>query len=60
MTISAKPVGVEAVSQPSILAGKRSGLLTRTAETGSGIVRAEELLTEFVELELAICRRLSF
>jgi hypothetical protein len=40
--------------------GEQSGLQTRIAATGSGIVRAEELLTEFVELELAIRRRLSF
>jgi hypothetical protein len=43
-----------------ILTGEQSGLLTRIAATGSGIVRAEELLTEFVELELAIRRGLSF
>jgi hypothetical protein len=49
-----------AVFQRWILRGEQSGLLTRIAAKGSGIVRAEELLTEFVELELAIRRGLSF
>jgi hypothetical protein len=35
LTISAKPVGVGAGSQPLILAGKRSGLLTHIAATES-------------------------
>jgi hypothetical protein len=36
LTISAKPVGVGAASQPWILAGERSSLLTRIAMTESG------------------------
>jgi len=35
LTISAKPDGVGAVSQPWILAGERSGLLTHIATTES-------------------------
>src|SRR5260370_24424785 len=35
LTISANPVGVGAVSQPSLLRGKPSGLLTRIAATES-------------------------
>jgi hypothetical protein len=37
-TISAKPDGVWAGSQPSILGGERPGLLTRTATTGSALL----------------------
>jgi hypothetical protein len=42
------------MSQPWILAGERFGLLTRTATESVSIVRADEKLTAFVELERAI------
>jgi hypothetical protein len=43
------------VSQLWILAGERSGLLTRIAATGKRfVVRADEKLTAFNELEAAI------
>ena len=48
-TISAKPDGVWAGSQPSILGGERPGLLTRTATTGSALLHADEKLTAFLE-----------
>jgi hypothetical protein len=50
--ISAKPLGVGAASQPSILAGTQSGLLTPIAMTESGSSRARMIsLTAFLELE---------
>jgi len=66
VTISAKSDGVGVASQPYILRGVQSGLLTRIAATGKRfLVDADELLTAFVELESAIrffnsrCRRSS-
>jgi hypothetical protein len=51
----AKPIGVGAASQPWILAGERSGLLTRIVAMGSGSqCGADEKLTAFAELESAI------
>ena len=47
----AKPVGVWAVSQPWILRGEQSGLLTHTATGKRFVVRADEKLSAFVELE---------
>ncbi len=48
-------VGVAAASQPWILAGERSSLLTRIAATESVfVVRADEKLTAFVEVQWAI------
>jgi hypothetical protein len=41
LTISAKPVGVGAVSQPWILAGEQSSLLMRIAVTVSVSLRAQ-------------------
>jgi hypothetical protein len=38
-----------------ILAGERSGLLTRIAATGNVSLRADEKLTVFLELEAALC-----
>jgi len=53
--ISAKPVGVGAASQPWILAGEQSSLLTRIAATVSGLsFIADEKLMVFLELESAI------
>ena len=44
-SISAKPVGVGAASQPLILASEQSSLLTRIAEDGQRfMVRADEKL----------------
>jgi hypothetical protein len=58
LTISVKPVGVGAVSQPWIAKGERSGLLTHTATTGKRlVVRADQKLTAFLELESAIRAR---
>jgi hypothetical protein len=42
-----------AVSQPLIPTDKRSGLLTHIAATVSFVVRADEKLTAFLELERA-------
>jgi hypothetical protein len=45
-------------SQLGVLAGERSGLLTRIATTESRfVVRKDEILTAFVELEAADLRR---
>jgi hypothetical protein len=45
-----------AASQSSIPTGERSGLRTRIAATESvSLVRADEKLTAFLELESAIC-----
>jgi len=50
-----EPDGVAAASQPWILAGERSSLLTRIAATESVfVVRADEKLTAFVEVQWAI------
>jgi hypothetical protein len=46
LTISAKPVGVGATSQPLIPRGEQSGF----------VVRADEKLTAFMELESALIR----
>jgi hypothetical protein len=44
------------MSQPWTATGERSGLLTLTAATEKRyVVRADEKLTAFVELESAIC-----
>jgi hypothetical protein len=48
-----KAVGVGAASQPWILTGEQSSLLTRVAATRF-VVRADDKLTAFVELESAI------
>jgi hypothetical protein len=54
-TISEKPVGVGAAFQRLILAGERSGLQTHHRDDGKRfVVRAEEKLTAFVELESTI------
>jgi hypothetical protein len=56
LTISAKPVGVGAALQPWIPTGERSSLLTPIATHGKRfVVRADEKLTAFLELESAIC-----
>jgi hypothetical protein len=47
------PDGVGAAGQRWILRGEQSGLLTRVA-TESVLVRAEEILTAFLEAERAI------
>jgi hypothetical protein len=57
LTISAKPVAVGAVSQRLIQTGERSSLAD--AHRGDGkrfVVRADERLTAFLELEAAIHR----
>jgi hypothetical protein len=46
--------GVGAVSQPWVLAGGRSSLLTRIAMTESGSLCGDEKLSAFVELEAVI------
>jgi hypothetical protein len=53
LTISAKPVGVGAVFQPWILAGERSGLLTRTAAMENGSLRTQmkKLEQRFTQLQ---------
>ena len=48
------PDGVRATSQPLTLTGERSGLLTRIGYGKRFIVRADEMLTAFMELEAAI------
>jgi hypothetical protein len=54
----AKLVGVGAASQRWIPTGERSGLLMRTAATDKRfVVRADEKLTGFAELESAIRQR---
>jgi hypothetical protein len=50
----AKPVGHGAALQPSIPTPKQSSLLTLIATTEHVVVRADEKLTAFVELESAI------
>jgi hypothetical protein len=58
LTISAKPVGVGAASQPWIPARVRSSLLTRIAVTESGSLCGRmKKLTAFLELESAIRSR---
>jgi hypothetical protein len=52
---SAKAVGVGAATQRLIPAGERSSLLTRIAAKINA-VRADEMLSAFVELESAILR----
>jgi hypothetical protein len=55
LTISAKPDGVGAAFQRWTRRGEQSGLLTRIATTGKCyVVRADEKLTAFMELESAI------
>jgi hypothetical protein len=59
-TISAKPVGVGAAFQPSILMGERSGLLTRIAELqanedAGSVVEAKK--SEKVQTKLQTGRR---
>jgi hypothetical protein len=50
-----KPVGVGVTCQPRIPRGEQSGLLTRIVGDGKRfVVRADEMLTAFVELEAAI------
>jgi hypothetical protein len=45
-----------AASQQWILAGERSGLLTRIGDDGQRfIVHADDKLTAFLELERAVC-----
>jgi len=51
LTISAKPLGVGAAFQPLMPTGEQSGLLTLIAAESGFIVRADEKLTAFVELE---------
>jgi hypothetical protein len=53
-TISAQPVGVEAVSQRLIATGEHSGLERRPAITESVSLDAAKKLTAFLELESAI------
>ncbi len=55
--VSAKPVGAGAMSQPWTATGEQFGLLTHTAATESGSLRADEKLTAFVEFESAIPSR---
>jgi len=51
-----KADGVGAASQPWILRGEQSGLLTHIATDGKRfVVRADEKLTAFLELERAVC-----
>jgi hypothetical protein len=57
LTISAKPVGVGAVCQQSIRGEGQSGLLTHRDDGKRFVVLADEKLTAFMELELAISRR---
>jgi hypothetical protein len=52
--ISAKPVGVGAVSQQWIPTGEQSGLQTHRNNGKRFVVRADEKLTAFVELESTI------
>ena len=47
-------VGVGAASQRLIPMGERSGLWTRIARRKAFVVRADEILTAFTELERAI------
>jgi hypothetical protein len=54
--MSVKPVGVGAASQPWIPVGEQSSLLMRIAMTQSvSVVRVDEKLAPFLELESAIC-----
>ena len=56
LTISAKPDGVGAASQRLIPTGEQSGLRDAHRDDGKRfVVRADEKLTAFVELESAIC-----
>ena len=56
LTISAKPDGVGAVCQPLIPQAEHSGLPMRTVTTGKRfVIRADEKLTAFLELERAVC-----
>jgi hypothetical protein len=52
--ISAKPVGVGAVSQPWIIKGEKCSLLMRTAMTGSVSLCMRMKSTAFQELESAV------
>jgi hypothetical protein len=58
-SISAKPVGVGAGSQPWILAGEQSLLLTHRSDGKRFVVRADEKLTAFIELQSAIRKTLA-
>jgi len=51
LTISAKPDGFIAMFQRWTVKGQQSGLWTRIAMENSSIVRADEIVTAFVELE---------
>ena len=51
------PGGALGGSQLSILKGERSVLLTRMGYGKRFVVRADEMLTTFVELESLICNQ---
>ena len=62
LTIAAKPVGVGAASQRLIPRAEQSGFAdAHRGDGGRFIVRADEKLTAFLELESAMraCRELS-